>query len=420
MVAADPRRFSMPGPPARPGDPPDFSYLEVPPAGAVHRPEAEVDPATVRDLAETMIRVLDDDGNAIGPWDPRVGAGELVEALEAMALTRAVDARMLAAQRQGKTSFYVCSTGEEAISVGQALELAPWDMCFPTYRQQGWLVARRYPIVEMMCQILSNEGDPLRGRQMPVMYASRDAGFFSVSGNLATQFVQAVGWAMAAEITGDGAIACGTVGEGATAEADFHHGLTFAATYRPPVVLNVVNNQWAISTFQAVASGGATTFAQRGVGYGIASLRADGNDYLAVRGVTRWAAERARAGRGPTLIEWVTYRVASHSTADDPSRYRPAEEAAAWPLGDPIERLRRHLTVIGEWDDDRHEQMLRHAEESARSAAQQAEQHGTLLDDRRVPPRSMFDDVYAEVPPHLRRQREQLETARSDTGRAVR
>ena len=187
----------------------------------------------------------------------------------------------------------------------------------------------------------------MKGRQLPVMYSYKRAGFFSISGNLATQFIQAVGWAMASAIKGDTKIASAWIGDGATAEADFHTALTFAHVYRAPVILNVVNNQWAISTFQAIAGGEATTFAARGVGCGIASLRVDGNDFLAVLAASRWAAERARSNLGPTLIEWLTYRAGAHSTSDDPSRYRPADDWQRFPLGDPIARLKQHLMRPG-------------------------------------------------------------------------
>jgi 2-oxoisovalerate dehydrogenase E1 component alpha subunit len=405
-------RFHVPRPPARPGDPPDFSHLRVPPAGSVRRPPIDAPVHEIRDLAEDLIRVLDDDGRATGPWDPGIGPGELRRALRAIALTRSYDARMLRAQRQGKTSFYLGSLGEEAIAVGQSLTFGPGDMCFPTYRQQGWLVARDHPLVEMMCQVLSNEKDPLEGRQMPIMYASRDAGFFTVSGNLATQFVQAVGWAMAAAISGDTAIACGSVGEGATAEADFHHGLVFASTYRAPVVLNVVNNQWAISSYQSIAGGCGTTFAARAIGHGLPGLRADGNDYLAVVATTRWAIERARAGLGPTLIEWVTYRAGSHSTSDDPGRYRPEGEWASWPLGDPLDRLVAHLCTIGEWDDAAQRSMLDEVDDEIATAAAEAESYGTMLDHRHPDRRRIFQDVFAEMPPHLEEQLHEMETFR--------
>ena len=136
---------------------------------------------------------------------------------------------MFRAHRQGKTSFYMQSLGEEAVSCAQRRALADGDMCFPTYRQQGWLVARGWPLVQMMCQVFSNSGDRLKGRQMPIMYSARDAGFFSISGNLATQYPQAVGWAMASAARGDTRIAAAWCGEGSTAEGDFHSALTFAS-----------------------------------------------------------------------------------------------------------------------------------------------------------------------------------------------
>ena len=412
MIEAVPLRFRIPEPPARPGERADFSYLDVPVAGSVRRPDIAAQPSEIRDLAYSMVRVLDDDAKAVGPWNPDVSSEALYQGLRAMSMTRAYDDRMQTAQRQSKTSFYMRCTGEEAIAVGHALELAPDDMFFPTYRQQGWLIARRWPLVEMMCQVFSNEKDRLHGRQMPIMYSARDVGFFSISGNLGTQFIQAVGWAMASAIKGDTRIASGVVGEGTTAEADFHHALTFAATYQAPVILNVVNNQWAISSFQGIAGGSHSTFAARGIGYGIPALRVDGNDYLAVIAATRWAAERARSNLGPTLIEWVTYRASAHSTSDDPSRYRPADEWKSWPLGDPIERLKNHLIARGEWSDEKHTDLVADVEDEVLAAAREAESYGTLLDGRVASAKSIFEDVFKVMPQHLQRQRQQMEDER--------
>ena len=317
-----PLHLHVPEPSGRPGHATDFSYLHLSPAGEVRRPDLDATPASTADLAFTLVRVLDDDGRAVGPWAPQVEPDLLRKGLRAMMRTRAFDAKMLLAQRQKKISFYMQCLGEEAIATAHALALQPGDMCFPTYRQQGLLLARDdVSMVEMMCQLMSNERDPMKGRQLPVMYSYKRAGFFSISGNLATQFIQAVGWGMASAIKGDTRIASAWIGDGATAESDFHTALTFAHVYRAPVILNVVNNQWAISTFQAIAGGEGTTFAARGVGAGIASLRVDGNDFLAVLAASRWAAERARRSLGPTLIEWVSYRAGAHSTSDDPSRY---------------------------------------------------------------------------------------------------
>jgi len=167
-----------------------------------------------------------------------------------------------------------------------------------------------------------------------------------VSGNLGTQMIQAVGWGMAAAYKNTDGIASAFTGEGATAEGDFHYALNFASTYRAPVILNVVNNQWAISSFQGIAAGEGETFAARGSGFGLATLRVDGNDFLAVYAATKWAAERARKGGGATLIEHFTYRKEGHSTSDDPTKYRPENEPEVWPFGDPIDRLKDHLIHI--------------------------------------------------------------------------
>src|SRR6185436_4354419 len=312
---------------------------------------------------------------------------------------------MLVAQRQKKTSFYMQSLGEEAIGAAHRLALSPGDMNFPTYRQQSLLLALdEPPMVEMICQLLSNERDPLKGRQLPVMYSYKRLGFFSISGNLATQFIQGVGWAMASAIKGDTRIASGWNGDGSTAEADFHTALTFAHVYRAPVILNVVNNQWAISSFQSIAGGEGTTFAARGVGCGIASLRVDGNDFLAVLAASRWAAERARGNLGPTLIEWVTYRAAALSTSDDPSKYRPADDWSHFPLGDPVARLKQHLIAIGAWSDEEHETAQKELEAEVAAAQKEAERHGTLADGHIPPLETMFEDVYKEMPAHLRDQ----------------
>src|SRR5688572_2953646 len=292
-------------------------------------------------------------------------------------------------------------TGEEAIAVAGAHALDRDDMCFPTYRQQGLLVARDYPLVQMMCQVYSNRGDPLKGRQLPIMYASNAHGFFTISGNLATQFPQAVGWAMASAISGDSRIASAYIGDGSTAEGDFHAAVTFAGVYRAPVILNVVNNQWAISTFSGIAGAELTTFAARAVGYGIAGLRVDGNDPLAVYAATRWAADRARSNLGPTLIEMFTYRVEGHSTSDDPTAYRPQNAGAAWPLGDPIARLKAHLIGLGEWDEDRHKALEEELGQLVRDSQKEAEKKGTLGHGHYDDVDSLFDDVFAELPWHL-------------------
>jgi 2-oxoisovalerate dehydrogenase E1 component alpha subunit len=392
----------------RPGDKPDFSYLDLPKAGAAQRPPADAAAALTRDLSTGLVRVLGEDGLAVGPWDPRLDPETLRRGLRAMLLTRAFDDRMFTMQRQGKTSFYLKSTGEEAVAVGQTLALDRADMCFASYRQQGILIARDWPILDMMCQIYNNALDRLKGRQLPILYSAREAGFFSLSGNLGTQVPQAVGWAMASAYKRDRRIAAAWIGEGASAEGDFHHALVFAAVYRAPVIINLVNNQWAISSSQGVAGGEEATFASRAVGFNIPGIRVDGNDLLAVHAVTRWAAERARGNHGPTLIELFTYRAAPHSTSDDPTRYRPGDEYQHWPLGDPIERLKQHLLAIGEWDEARHAALAGELEETVRAANRQAQAHGVLGGGPYHDPATMFEDVYKEMPWHLREQQAEL------------
>lgn len=403
-----PLALYIPEPPARPGEEADFSHIIIPPAGAVAKPDSAAPASEIRELAYGLIRVLDDQGRAVGPWDPRLSPDTLRMMLRAMAMTRAFDDRMFRAQRQGKTSFYMKCLGEEAIAVSAATAMDRDDMFFPSYRQQGVLIARGCPPVKMMNQIYSNRADHLKGRQLPIMYSEPDYGFFTISGNLATQLPQAVGWAMASASRGDTRISSSWCGEGSTAEGDFHAALTCATVYRAPTIFNVVNNQWAISSFSGFAGGEATTFAARAVGYGIAGLRVDGNDALAVYAATAWAAERARTNQGPTLIEHFTYRTEGHSTSDDPSAYRTANEGAKWPLGDPIVRLKDHLIALGEWDEDRHAAMNQQVMDEIKAAQKDSEKNGILGHGMQQPFETMFEDVFEDEPWHLKEQTAQM------------
>jgi 2-oxoisovalerate dehydrogenase E1 component alpha subunit len=401
-------RLHVPKVPARPGDKPDFSYLKLAPAGKTARPDSNAPASEIRDLSEGLVRVLDDSHQAVGPWHPHLDAKELQVALRHMLLTRVFDDRMQRIQRSGKISFYMRSMGEVAISVAMAMALRPTDMLFPSYRNQALYFVRGRPLLDLMCQLLSNTRDMCKGRQLPVMYHWGEGRIFSISGNLATQFPQAVGWAMAAAIKGTDDVAVSWLGDGSSAEADFHHALLFASVYRAPAILCVVNNQWAISTFQGFAGGEYQTFAARGPGFGMPGLRVDGNDFLAVHAATQWAADRARKGHGPTLIEHVTYRAAAHSTSDDPSRYRPKDDYAHWPLGDPIERLKNHLIHLGEWSEERHTALTAELEEQVAATWKEAVSYGTLTEPPRLDPRLMFEDVYKDMPPHLARQEAEL------------
>lgn len=396
----------IPTAPYRPGQTPNFAHLKLQPAGAAKKPAIDVDPMDIHDLAYGLIRVLDDNAAAVGPWAPKLSLDELRQGLRLMTLQRIYDARMNALQRQGKLSFYMRALGEEAVAIAQTLALRPGDMIFPSYRQQGALLARGRGLVDMMSHCLSNTRDNLKGRQLPIHYSWKAGNFFGVSGNVGTQFCQAVGWAMAAAYKRSDDLAISWLGDGSSATQDFHHALTFAAVYNAPVILNVVNNQWAISSHQTVAGGGRTTFAAKAIGYGIPGLRVDGNDFLALHAATTWAAARARAGYGPALIETVTYRTGDHSTSDDASRYRPKEEAAAWPLGDPIHRLKAHLIALEAWSDDEQTALEADLKDQVNASYKEAISYGTLNEGPWSNVATMFEDVYDTMPWHLRRQRQ--------------
>ena len=405
----------IPQPSARPGEQPDFSYLALSPAGTVKRPEITAKASSMEFLTTDLVRVLDEAHEAQGPWNPQLDNQSLVEALRLIVLTRTYDDRMQRMQRQGKISFYMKSLGEEAISIGQGMALEANDMMFPAYRNQGLYILRGTGLVDMMCQCLSNTRDMCKGRQMPIFYQNKKANLFTISGNLATQFPQAVGWAMGAAIKGEPNIAASWVGDGSTAEADFHYALTFAAVYQAPVILNVVNNQWAISTFQGFAGGERRSFAARGLGLGIPGIRVDGNDLLAVYAVTKWAAERARSGGGPTLIEHVTYRGGAHSSSDDPSRYRPKDEWAAFPLGDPLNRLKQHLIKLGIWSEQQQAEVEEEMKARVTDAWKEAVSFGTMSEPPFLDVHLMFEDVFKEMPEHLKRQQAELLALEAET-----
>lgn len=400
-------KLHIPEASSRPDTTPDFSSLAIPGPLDSKRPDVMTKARDTQDLSYGLIRVLDDDHQAKGDWNPDLTPEQLRLGLKHMMHVRAYDDRMFRMQRQGQLSFYMKCTGEEAIAVSQAMALDADDMLFPSYRQQGLLFVRGRPVVDMMCHCISNSRDNIKGRQMPVFYSWKEGNFFSISGNLSTQFCQAVGWAMASAYKGETPIASTWVGDGSTAEADVYHALVFSSTYRAPVILNVVNNQWAISTPQSFANTG-TTFAARSIGFNIPGLRVDGNDFLAVHAATQWAAERARNGGGPTFIEHYTYRKEGHSTSDNPAAYRGKDEASYWPLGDPIDRLKMHLITIGEWTEEQHAALEAELTESITNDWKEALSYGSLEEGPHWPVKSMFEDVFKEIPEHLIKQRNMI------------
>jgi 2-oxoisovalerate dehydrogenase E1 component alpha subunit len=402
-----PMELGVPTPPHRPGDVPSFAPITHQP-GDLSRPDTLAPHEALRDHASCLIRVLRDDGQADGDWRPQLTPQQLRNGLEVMLRSRHLDSRMIVMQRQGRLSFYVSSKGEEAVSVAAATAYRHDDMLFPSYRQPGLLLVRGMPLVTMICQSLGNVGDNARGRQMPVHYSWRAGNVVSISSPVGTQLPQAVGAAMAFAYRGERRTVGTWIGDGTAAQGDFHHALNFASVFRPPCVLHIVDNQWAISTHRSISTGGAT-FAARADAYRLPGLRVDGNDFLAVHAAEAWAIERARRGGGPTLIELVTYRHDAHSTSDDPSQYRPVNEADHWPGGDPIERLKQHLIAIGEWSEKSHSELSSALEQEVAVTIQHAEAYGTAANGLGHSAAALFDDVYASLPQHLQRQRAEFQ-----------
>jgi pyruvate dehydrogenase E1 component alpha subunit/2-oxoisovalerate dehydrogenase E1 component alpha subunit len=249
--------------------------------------------------------------------------------------------------------------------------------------------------------VYGNAGDILKGRQMPSHMSGRAVNQVSWSSCIGPQIPQAVGAAWAAKIRGDRAVVVGFMGDGATSEPDFHSALTFAGVFKTPSVLICQNNHWAISVPTARQTASATIAVKRRA-YGVPSVRVDGNDVLAVYRVVRDAVDRARSGDGATFIEALTYRIGAHSTSDDPSRYRSQEEVDTWLKRDPLARLRAYVVgrgLLDEAADTSLEQEL-NAEIAAAIAA--CEKFGPPARE------TLFDDVYGEMPWHLREQREEL------------
>jgi pyruvate dehydrogenase E1 component alpha subunit len=351
-----------------------------------------------------LARVLRDDGGVDSATDPRLPAELLLRAYREMRRCRMLDARMIMMQRQGRIGFYGTARGQEAVAVATGLAVNTDDWVFPALREQAIMLVRGYPLSTFIAQIFGNSGDALKGRQMPCHQSGRSVHHVSWSSCVGSQLPHAVGTAWAMRAKKANAVAVGFVGDGATSEGDFHAAMNFAGVWRVPCVIVCQNNQWAISV-PAERQTASRTIAVKARAYGMPGVRVDGNDFLAVYGVIRGAIERARAGEGPTFIEAVTYRVGPHSTSDDPARYRTAAEEQAWAAKDPVDRLRRHLTGLGQLSDAMDTALDAELSGELAAAIEQAEGLPAVSLE------SLFDDVYARMPWHLR---EQLDGTKKD------
>lgn len=341
--------------------------------------------------------VLDLDGRADPETDPKLEPALSRRIYEAMVRTRAIDVRLMKLQRQGRIGFHVGCEGEEAAILASAAAMREQDWIFPCYREVSAALYRGLSLQTYIDNMYGNANDIPKGRQMPDHVTARAQHFGSITAPIGTQITQAVGFAWAAKIKKQDVVTCSYFGDGATSSNDFHAGMNFAGVYQVPTLFLLRNNGWAIS----VPSDHQThsrTYADKGLAYGVPAVRVDGNDALAVYGVTRAAVERAASGGGPTYIELVTYRSGPHSSSDDPSAYRDAAEVDEQHKRDPLKRLRRYLEREGAWSD---------AEQAACEEKIQAELSACIEKAEAAPApsiASMFEDVYEHMPPHLAAQ----------------
>lgn len=348
-------------------------------------------------MSQKVLNVLEGVRSAQSALPAGIDDAALIQMYRLLRATRILDERAMKLQRQGRIGFYVPSTGQEACGVGSAWALGDADWCFPSYREQSAALTLGAAIQDIVNQWYGNARDLTKGRQMPVHYSFRKQRCFSISSPIGTQIVQAAGAAMAMKIQKSRAVALTYFGDGATSSNDFHSGMNFAAVYGAPCVFVCSNNQWAISCPLERQTASAT-IADKALGYGMPGIRVDGNDVLAVYQATREAVDRARAGKGPSLIEALTFRVGPHSSSDDPTRYRPNELVAEWRAKDPVERVQRLLRDRGLLSEKEAALVDAELEREILAAVKQAEDNpppGTA---------TLFEDVYGEMPPHLREQ----------------
>jgi 2-oxoisovalerate dehydrogenase E1 component alpha subunit len=352
-------------------------------------------------MTSEVLTIIETDGNVAKGKDPNLSDDQLKELYETMVKARIMDERGLALQRQGRIGFYLQALGQEASHVGSAAALLDSDWLFPAYRQPGIPILRGAPIDQIVCEWFGHEGDPSKGRQMPVHYSLRCINFVSISSPIGTQITHAVGAAMAAKIRKDDTVFMTYFGDGGTSSNDFHAGLNFAAVTKAPCVFICENNQWAISV-PSHRQTGSETMAQKAVAYGMPGVRVDGNDILAVYRVCMEAVDRARKGEGPTMVETVTYRMASHSSSDDASRYRDQEEYERWKQRDPIQRFQKYLKRRKVWTEEWQTEIEETYKNELNAAIKRAEAAPKPSIE------SMFEGVYMNKTQQLTAQQEEL------------
>ena len=355
------------------------------------------------DLSIPVLSILNSEGELRkGARSPVIDKDTALKIYRAMTYIRVLDERMISAQRQGRLSFYLTCAGEEAAVVGSIAGFTDRDMVMAQYREQAALRYRGFTSEQFMNQLLSNDLDLGKGRQMPVHYGSRALNYMTISSPLATQIPQAAGYAYGQKLSGNDACTVCYFGDGAASEGDFHAGLNMAAVLNCPVVFVVRNNGYAISTPSSEQFAG-DGIAPRGIGYGIKTIRVDGNDILAVYAAGVAARKLAVDTSAPVMIETMSYRLGAHSTSDDPTSYRNAEEEQLWAEKDPILRMRKWLFGKGWWSDQQDHQLITNYKKEILDALKSQEK-------RSAPSlNGLITDVYQTPPQHLQQQYAELQ-----------
>ncbi|MFV1958380.1 MAG: thiamine pyrophosphate-dependent dehydrogenase E1 component subunit alpha [Planctomycetota bacterium] len=355
-----------------------------------------------------LLQVLDAEGKVRGPIPRNLTKDDLRTLYRAMVQTRLFDQRGLNLQRQGRIGFFVPGAGQEASQVGAGFAIRPGDWIYPSYRMHSVALLLGVEVRALFDQMWGNGRDVGHGRQMPNHFSFRAIHWVSISSPIGTQISQATGTARAAQLRGDDAVTWAWFGDGGTSSNDFHAGLNFAGVWRVPAVFVCENNHWAISVPETKQTA-SSSFAAKAQAYGIRGVRVDGNDVLAVVQAAQEAREWAAAGNGPTLLETVTFRMGPHSSSDDPKRYQAPELFEAWQKKDPIDRFRAYLKGKRIWTK---------AWEEAFKTAFLAQVAEAVDDAENAPPpevETLFEDVYARMPPALREERDGvLERIRAD------
>ena len=342
-------------------------------------------------MSVDWLSILDAEGNADESLEPKLDTETLEKFYRTMVLTRMYDDKALKLQRQGRMLTFGSSLGQEATAVGSAFAMKPDDWFFPAFREHGVQIARGIPLSLLYIYWMGSEDANLK---LPPKN-------FPVAIPVSTQILHAVGAAWAAKLKKQNIASVVYFGDGATSEGDFHEGMNFAGVFKIPTVFICQNNQYAISLPREKQTA-SKTLAQKALAYGFEGIQVDGNDILAVYSVTLAALEKARSGGGPTMIECFTYRMGSHTTSDDPTRYRQAAEVEEWKKKDPIKRLRIYLEKKGIWDQSREDAMTKEITEEIEKAVKEAESYKPVVEN-------MFKYVYTDMPLHLKEQMDELQ-----------